>query len=82
MAAGSAGFFGVGVHPFHPGVVKMFVEEDVQLVRRAMPLVRASYRASASAESPMFTAMNTVSTTVIQGRMCFFRFAISFATRG
>ena len=34
MAAGSASFFGVGVHPLHPGVVKMFVEEDVQLVRR------------------------------------------------
>ena len=76
-------FFGVEVHPLHPGVIKVLVEEDVNRFAGARPLVQASYRASARAEeSPMFTAMNTVSTTVIQGRMCFFRFAISFATRG
>ena len=39
MAAGSAGFFGVGVHPLHPGVVKVLVEEDVQLVRRGVVVV-------------------------------------------
>ena len=46
------------------------------------PLVRASYRASARADTSMFTAIKTASAAVIQGRMRDFSFPMHFDTSG
>ena len=46
------------------------------------PLVRASYRASASALVSMFTAMNTASRTVIHGRTRLRTFFMPLSTSG
>ena len=75
-------FFRIGIDALHPGIVKVRIQNHIDGVRRLHAAGVASYRASASADTSMFTAIKTASAAVIQGRMRDFSFPMHFATSG